>query len=199
MKLGILSIVLAAALVLVACAGRASSDSAASQRTYSSPGFHYAVTYDDAAFAARLESDASGSGLDLLLPGVGKVHADAQVLIVAAKAPASLPQYLRGEFQLTALRPRQAPRRPSLAAFSREPYLRKLRARGWLTSGPREVTLGGLPAFRFTMRFRGVSAVDYALYRGAFIYAINLEAPSKRWPAVGPALEAVARSFAVTP
>ena len=191
--------VLAATIALAACGSAANTGAHAARRAFASPGFHYAVSYDPARFSAAVDRDASGVGLDQLVPGIGKVHGDVETLIAGAKDPASLAQVTRGEFQLTALKPQRAQRRPSLAAFRREPYLRKLEAHGWVTSRPRKVALNGLPAFRYTMRFRGVTTVDYAVYDGAFIYAMNLEAPSKRWSVVGPSREAVARSFTVTP
>jgi hypothetical protein len=118
---------------------------------------------------------------------------------------------------MTAIGPVRQAQPPTLAAFSRESYLRSLERGGWVTGRPQAVKLNGLPAFRYSVRltpsaFKGASispspnptvesitSVNYVVYQGGFVYSIALEAPTSRWPSVEAALNSVAQSFTAMP
>lgn len=192
----------------------ATPSAAASTATYTSAAFHFAISYDASLLAAHIDQSISSAG-QWLIPGVGRVKGPTQVLDIIVKSPASLPVSDRGEFELTAVGPIRQLQPPTLAAFSRESYLRSLAS--WVTSNPQAVRLNGLHAFRYSMRltpgaFKGasflpspsptavsVTTLDYVVYHDGLVYYMNLEAPTPRWPSVEAALTATAQSFRLTP
>ena len=160
---------LAATAVLAGCGTttHGATTSAAISATFTSRSFGYAVSHDSRQLRAEVEQDASGESR---MPGIGDVRGDTQGLIVGLKAPANLPESLRGEFQLTAVRAVPILRTPTLAAFRSEAYMRLLQAHGLIVSPAQADTLNGMPAFRTVARDHGVTMLTYVLYRPRFVY-----------------------------
>ena len=180
---------------LAACGG-GTTPAASPSAAFTSHGFGYAISYDPQQFSAHLDAGASGSDVEWTLPGFGPVRGATQTLMVTLKEPADQPESVRGEVSVLAVKPVHVPRTPTLAEFSSEPYMRKLKAAGYLTEPPQTVSLNGLPAFRYELHFEGVTTVTYELLYGSFAYQVNLGAPTNRWDTVAPELDAVAHTFA---
>jgi hypothetical protein len=93
--------ILAAVLLLGGCAGHAATSQVATPtphlQTYASRPFRSAVTFDAGRLTARVEPDASGHNLTLLLPGVGQVRGDVLTIIVTEETSANLPGQQRGQ------------------------------------------------------------------------------------------------------
>jgi hypothetical protein len=201
---GVLVAVVAVAL-LAGCAGGAHPTVTPSPRsaTFTSRALGFSVAYDASAFVASVNWAYTGHDRESRWPGIGTVRADQLLLLVALKEPASLLRPLRGEVQVTALKPAHALHPPTLAAFRTETNMRWARSNGWLTGLPRAVTFDGLPAFRYDGQFHNAetpatTSVVYTVFHGGFIYVVRLEAPTKRWPSVAARLNAVAQTFTVT-
>jgi hypothetical protein len=197
-------VLVASALVagLAGCgdsSGSVATDSRSSGAgTFTSSDFHFSVAYDPEKFSAHVKRDLSGRNVQFPVPGVGTVRGDMQVLFVRLTVPTSLSADERGALNVIAIKLAHIPRAPTLAAFGNQEYMRRLRAAGDLTASPQKVTLNGLPAYRYVLHSGGVTAVNYVVFQGSYIYCVNLGAPAKRWSSAAPAMNAVAKSFTVT-
>jgi len=198
--------ILAAVLLLAGCASGAHPAATPSSQsaTFTSRALGFSVAYDPSTFVASVNGAYGGHNRESRWPGIGNVRADQLLLVVVLKGPSSLLRPLRGEVQVTALKPTHALNPPTLAAFTAEMNMRRARANGWLTGLPRAVRLNGLPAFRYDGQFHNAetpatTSVTYTVYHGSFIYVLRLEAPTKRWLMVATQLNAVAQTFKVTP
>jgi hypothetical protein len=181
----------------------ATSPGESSTTTYTNAAFHFSIGYDPSKLAAHIVSEQG----QWSFPGVGHLNGPTLVLDIAVKSRAGLADRTRGELELRAVGPIRQLHQPTLAAFSREPFLRA----GWsrVTSRPQIVRLNGLPAFRYSMRLTAsdfgikgrfsATYVGYAVYHDGFVYCMMLLAPTPLWPSVEPALNSVAQSFRLTP
>ena len=64
------------------------------------------------------------------------------------------------------------------------------------------MTLDGIPALSYTGQctggpLNGLTMLDYVIFKGGFVYYLNLAARTESWGAVMPTLDDVAQSFRV--
>ena len=165
---------------------------------FTSAAFRFSISYDPNALSGAVDKDASAiTSWDI--PGAG--HVSGPSLVYVLRLPASLGNGSGGVLEVTAVKDPRL-RSPSLSQFSQEPYLRRLETHDWIGDPPKAVTLDGIPALSYTGQctggpLNGLTMLAYVIYKGGFVYYLNLAARTESWGAVMPTLDDVAQSFRV--
>ena len=197
------AVCLVLALVLAGCSRKTASNPTPTPTrltTYSNTTFRFSVNYDPTKFSGGVDKNLSTlTSFDI--PGAGWVKGPTLGFALNLKtAPGASKS--GGVFTLTATRDPSL-KKPTLASFRGEKYMRYLQTHGWIVGWPEPIYVDSQPGFGWLARphsgpFKGVTMADYVVEKNGFVYFFNLETPTAVAAKVLPELNQVYATFQIT-
>ena len=200
-----IAILAAAVLLLAGCGGKAVTPQMATPiphaKTFTSRELRFAITYD----AAKLKVEIDTFDSDITSKG-GFITVD---FVDRNRSDSPRPWLVRGTMRVFAQQmylPRQASPPPLAAVrktltehFEGHPTMSILGAKDMQVSAVQPVTLNGLSGYRAWYTWGGGRAVHYSLYKGLYIYEIDVTVAKKVWPSIWPTYNTALHSLTVIP
>ena len=173
-----------------------------STTTYANTAYHYSISYDPKQVVVQTSPQSDNGSLgswDIL--GLGFVKERGAAVHIAFLKPSADPTRSASQLDITSLRCDRPLFPPSLAAFGSDSVLKDLAARGLLYPRPSYVKFAdSFPTIRYGYRVAGgLKGLTWVVFAGGYVYDLDLLYPAKHGQRQLAKLDAVAKTFTVTP